>query len=320
MIVQFARACGLALSLILSLPALSAGQMLPMPLANGAQGCLEIAGLLGSVSRSDCQVVEFAAADVGTVEQRPILTADFPATQTLPVEKRPARVLLIGGVHGDEYSAVSIQFRWAKYLADDAARRYHWRMLPCLNPDGLLAGPATRYNANGVDLNRNFPTLAWDQRALPYWTEQTGRDPRRYPGPSAASEPETQWLIDEIDRFKPDVIVSVHAPLGVLDFDGPPPPPPQLGILQLDRLGAYPGSLGNYAGRTLGIPVLTPELHYAGIMPTQAEIREMWVDLIDWLDAHIADRPLPLAPRPILPDWRDLLAPPEALLFRPAAT
>ena len=85
-----------------------------MPLANGAQGCLAIAGLLGSVSTEDCKLVEFAAAEIGTVEQRPILTADFPPTRTFPVEKRPARVLLIGGVHGDEYSAVSIQFRWAE--------------------------------------------------------------------------------------------------------------------------------------------------------------------------------------------------------------
>lgn len=302
---------------MVQLPALHAGQALPVPLANGAQGCLEIAGLLGSISTKDCDLVDFGAAEVGTVQQRPILTADFPATRPLTVEKRPARVLLIGGVHGDEYSAVSIQFRWAEYLSGDDTRRYHWRMLPCLNPDGLLAGPATRVNANGVDLNRNFPTLSWDSRALPYWTEQAGRDPRRYPGPTAGSEPETRWLTEEIARFQPDVIVSVHAPLGILDFDGPPPPPPQLGILPLDRLGAYPGSLGNYAGRTLGIPVLTPELQYAGIMPTKNEIRGMWVDLIEWLDTHVGDKPLPLAPRPLLPDWRMLLAPPETLLLRP---
>jgi len=31
----------------------------------------------------------------------------------------------------------------------------------------------------------------------------------------------------------------------------------------------FPGSLGNYGGVDLGIPVVTVELSYAGIMPTQ---------------------------------------------------
>ena len=317
MILHYGRATLIACILLLHLPAAHSGQARPIPLANGAQGCLTLANLLGSIAVEDCAVVDFGIAGTGTVQHRPILIGDFPATRTPPVDKRPARVLLLGGVHGDEYSAVSIQFRWAERLARDSRRRYEWRMIPCLNPDGLLAGPATRTNANGVDLNRNFPTLEWATRALPYWTEQTGRDPRRYPGPSAASEPEVQWLVDEIERFDPDVIVSVHAPLGILDFDGPPPPPQQLGMLNLDRLGAYPGSLGNYARRTLAIPVLTPELQYAGIMPTNQQIAGMWDDLIEWLDEHIGEQDRVLPPRPVLPDWNLLLAPPENLLLRP---
>lgn len=316
MISQYARALLIACILLPTLPAAHAGQSRPIPLANGQQGCLMMANLLSSISQGDCDLVDFGVADTGTVQQRPILIGEFPARRVLPVDKRPARVLLLGGIHGDEYSSVSIQFRWAEQLAGDDERRYHWRMLPCLNLDGLLAGPATRVNANGVDLNRNFPTLAWESRALPYWTQQTGRDPRRYPGPAPASEPEVQWLVEEIAAFKPDVIVSVHAPLGVLDFDGPPPPPPQLGMLHLDRLGAYPGSLGNYAGRSLSLPVITPELHYAGIMPTDAQIAGMWNDLIEWLDTHVGERDRDVEPRPVLPDWSLLLAPPETLLLR----
>lgn len=37
----------------------------------------------------------------------------------------------------------------------------HWRFIPVLNPDGLLAPKPTRVNAGGVDLNRNFPTPGW---------------------------------------------------------------------------------------------------------------------------------------------------------------
>ncbi|MGP8154830.1 MAG: M14 family zinc carboxypeptidase [Smithella sp.] len=29
---------------------------------------------------------------------------------------------------------------------------------PLLNSDGFLSTPSTRVNANGVDINRNFPT------------------------------------------------------------------------------------------------------------------------------------------------------------------
>ena len=41
-------------------------------------------------------------------------------------------------------------------------------------------------------------------------------------------------------RFKPHRIVSIHAPFGVLDFDGPSVPPTRLGRLYLDQVGIYP--------------------------------------------------------------------------------
>ena len=39
-----------------------------------------------------------------------------------------------------------------------------WAVVQCVNPDGLLAG--TRQNANGVDLNRNFPASTWRPGAV----------------------------------------------------------------------------------------------------------------------------------------------------------
>jgi len=86
-----------------------------------------------------------------------------------------------------------------------------------------------------------------------------------------------------VKEFKPDVIVAVHAPYGVLDFDGPPRPPKRLGQLYLNLLGAYPGSLGNYAGVEQNIPVITIELKHAGIMPSRNEISHIWVDMVRWL-------------------------------------
>jgi hypothetical protein len=95
-------------------------------------------------------------------------------------------------------------------------------------------------------------------------------------------------LYEQIKSFKPDFIVSVHAPFGVLDFDGPSVPPQKLGRLYLDQVGIYPGSLGNYGGVTLGIPVVTVELPSASKAPTSAEMRQMWLDLVRWMSAHPA--------------------------------
>jgi len=56
-----------------------------------------------------------------------------------------------------------------------------------------------------------------------------------------------------------------------------------IGHLHIHQLGVYPGSLGNYGGLDLGIPVITLELPSAGIMPSRAQIENMRVDLNDWL-------------------------------------
>jgi hypothetical protein len=143
-------------------------------------------------------------------------------------------------------------------------------------------------NAGGVDLNRNFPTPRWEREAPVYWNQRTGRDPRRWPGPRPLSEPESRYLHDEMARFKPHLIVSIHAPFGVLDFDGPTVPPARLGRLYLDQVGIYPGSLGNYGGVHKGVPVVTVELPNAQRTPLNAEMRQMWIDLLRWMSERVS--------------------------------
>ena len=82
-----------------------------------------------------------------------------------------------------------------------------------------------------------------------------------------------------IDRYHPDKIVSVHAPLGFLDYDGPGDQKPrhlsktEEKAKQLVKSIAaksrnyrvvdytfFPGSLGNYAGNERHIPTVTLEL------------------------------------------------------------
>lgn len=242
--------------------------------------CRKLSNKLGSVRMSDCQGKGLDYAGGNSVAGLPIIVKEYP-----PIgDRKPlSRVLVIGGIHGDEYSSVSIMFKWMNILNRFHSGLFHWKMVPVMNPDGLLRKKSQRMNARGVDLNRNFPTPNWREESHKYWVYKTKRNPRRYPGPAPLSEPESQWLAEYIEEFKPDVIVSVHAPFGILDFDGPTSAPSKFGKLHLRLLGTYPGSLGNYAGKHQEIPVVTVELPYAGIMPTNREIRRIWVDLVRWL-------------------------------------
>jgi protein MpaA len=261
----------------------TAAPQIPAPVVHQAAVddlCREIGNKLGSVSVSDCTRQGLQFADGFSVKNRVLTKRDFlPKDFTQPV----SRIMIMGGIHGDEYSSISIMFKWMDLLANQQNAEFHWRFMPLANPDGLLDGTATRQNANGVDLNRNFPSGDWERTALETWRQATGSNPRRFPGHSPASEPETRWILEQIEEFKPVVIVSVHAPHALLDFDGPVEAPHKIGHLHLHQLGVYPGSLGNYGGLDLGIPVITLELPSAGIMPSRAEIENMWVDLNKWL-------------------------------------
>ena len=135
--------------------------------------------------------------------------------------------------------------------------------IPCLNPDGLQLGRRT--NANGVDLNRNFPTKNWGQNLGDNATcddENSGY----YGGKSAGSEIETQFLIDTINEFRPETILTLHAPYKVVNYDGPAKEIAD----KISKIINYPvessigyptpGSFGTYAGIERQIPVITLEL------------------------------------------------------------
>jgi len=242
--------------------------------------CEEIGGKLGSVSVSDCHRQGLRHSGHQSVLGRPLAVKEYPPTE----QKQPlGRILVIGGIHGDEYSSVSVVFKWMEILDIHHSGLFHWHFVPLSNPDGLLRDQSQRQNDRGVDLNRNFPSADWQELADQYWKARTDSDPRRYPGPAAASEPETRYLMDEISGFRPDIIISMHAPYGVIDHDGPPKAPERIGNLTLRRLGVFPGSLGNYGGVDLQIPVVTVELPHAGIMPTPGQVSVMWTDLVGWL-------------------------------------
>ena len=230
---------------------------------------------LPSVSSVLCGRAQLQVGPGRSVQGTPLLQRDVISAHAR------LRVLVIGGIHGDEPSSSSLVLHWIQ-AATDTPSNIHWRFVPLVNPDGMFKAQPTRTNMHGVDLNRNFPTPAWDKEAPQYWSQRTGKDPRRFPGKQPLSEPESRWVHDEIERWKPDLIVSVHAPYGVLDFDGPTVPPKRLGRLYLDQVGIFPGSLGNYGGVHKKVPVVTIELPSAVRAPQDAEVRQMWLDLLRW--------------------------------------
>ena len=260
--------------------------------AHSTAPCDEFVARLPNLKRSLCEAAKLQASAARSVKGRTLWTRDIkPVNATL-------RVLVIGGIHGDEMSSASLALQWiqlAEQAPVDMPQAVYWRFIPALNPDGLFNRPPRRVNANGVDLNRNFPTPNWDRDATVYWAKRTGNDPRRYPGVKPLSEPESQFLQEEMQRFKPQLIVSIHAPYGVLDFDGPAKegfvPPSKLGRLYLDQVGIFPGSLGNYGGVHKGIPVVTIELPDATRTPLEAETRQMWLDLLRWMSERIGQAP-----------------------------
>ncbi len=216
---------------------------------------------LPGVTQPLCVQANLVDTGARSVKGVPLLKRDVITLGDDPASPAKLKVMVVGGIH--------------------------WRFIPMLNPDGLMAQPAKRVNANGVDLNRSFPTPNWARDAKVYWEQRTNKDPRRWPGKEPLSEPESKFLHDEMAKFKPNLIVSIHAPYGVLDFDGPTMPPSKLGRLYLDQVGIFPGSLGNYGGVHKGMPVVTIELPNAQRTPLDSETRQMWVDLLRWMGERL---------------------------------
>lgn len=256
--------------------------------------CKNMSNHLPGVPQSLCLQANLVDTGARSVKGVPLLKRDVITPGDDPNSAAKLKVLVVGGIHGDELSSSALALNWIKLTTQapsnaisntpaSFAGGIHWRFIPMLNPDGLTAQPAKRVNANGVDLNRNFPTPNWTRDAKIYWEQHTKKDPRRWPGKEPLSEPESKFLHDEMASFKPNLIVSIHAPYGVLDFDGPTVPPSKLGRLYLDQVGIFPGSLGNYGGVHKGMPVVTIELPNAQRIPLDSENRQMWLDLLRWM-------------------------------------
>lgn len=124
---------------------------------------------------------------------------DIPGAQ-LPVDD-PSRivVLVVGVIHGDEQAGLDVIQELRAMAPTEIPANVDLWLLPAMNPDGVALNQ--RHNANQVDLNRNFP-YKWGIIAEPGNWE--------YSGPSAASEPETQAMVDFVSYLRPDMTVWFH--------------------------------------------------------------------------------------------------------------
>ncbi len=152
-----------------------------------------------------------------SVEGRPLWRFDLGSTDAdAPV------VLLTALIHGVELiGAVALMDAVRRFasLSGVVGERARLVVMPILNPDGLVAnmdrlarGKAAfqRRNANGVDLNRNFPSVSekriWHPCAGSSWKASP-----YYRGPRPFSEPETQAVRDVVAEVRPTLSLGFHS-------------------------------------------------------------------------------------------------------------
>lgn len=165
------------------------------------------------------------------------------------IGNKNGKVLVIGCFHGDEPQG--------KYLIETYLKKYtdtNLLFIPCLNVYGFKN--KVRTNKNGVDLNRNFPTANWEL------TEKN----EFYGGEKPASEIETQFIIKTIEKINPQLILTLHAPFKIVNYDGDARNISEkiskiIGYPVEESVGyPTPGSFGTWAGIERKIPTVTLEL------------------------------------------------------------
>lgn len=147
-------------------------------------------------SRTRCSVVEAVGS---SVQGRSINAYYFGTGATT--------VLFTGAIHGSELSSKTTMEGLIAYMEEHATEIPADRqvvIVPVVNPDG--AAKATRYNAHGINLNRNFATTNWVSDTPIANGVETGAG-----GSSPLSEPETSALVALTEKLSPRFVVTYHS-------------------------------------------------------------------------------------------------------------
>ncbi len=152
--------------------------------------------------------------------------------------------LVIAGIHGGyEGNTVALANQLLVYLNSHPGAvpgGDTLYMIPDMNPDAVARGrnADARVNANGVDLNRNFPTPNW----VPDWDHSHCWNERPTTGGVApGSEPETRAVMKFIFTHHIEALISYHsASLGVFPGGNPWQPASEKLAAQLAGVTGYP--------------------------------------------------------------------------------
>jgi hypothetical protein len=147
-----------------------------------------------------------------------------------PLGSGPMRVAIMGGIHGgSEWVTANLVLSAFEHFAANPHEAYPEQLalyfVPLTNPDGYARGydVDTAFNANGVDLNRNF-SVRWSRQSYGSVGGRYGPSGTKEDGGGSApfSEPETQAIRNFVHWQGIHAVLSYHAGFeSVTAKDGP---------------------------------------------------------------------------------------------------
>ena len=139
----------------------------------------------------------------------PIYLYKFAPKRTSESESaKRIKMMIVTGVHPNELMDFFTVNQFFNYIntawkTDDTVAQLRsmvdFYVMPCVSPWGYAN--RSRVNGNGVNLNRNFPTLNWTS---------SGAGTEDYTGATAGSEYETKLVMYYADQIKPDIFYDAH--------------------------------------------------------------------------------------------------------------
>lgn len=124
------------------------------------------------------------------------------------------KMILFGGVHGNEYAAPYNLYQWAKELSENylddpnifkLRNSFDIYIVPVVN--GYGAFHRQRGNGDNVNINRNFPCIGWEEK---YEDTKYHAGRCAYTGPEAGSEFETKLIMALLNDIKPSIAIDHH--------------------------------------------------------------------------------------------------------------
>src|SRR6266404_4403331 len=137
------------------------------------------------------------------------------------IGKGSKKVIFVGGIHGNEVGTVKLMQELINLLSGTIDyREFCFYLIPCLNIDGyemakkhpgyFSGGKTGRFNANNVDLNRNFPTTDFQSKSVWRFGKNWSQSKEVFCGNAASSEPENNALCELILKENVKIFVAFH--------------------------------------------------------------------------------------------------------------